>query len=259
MSSAPASYATKRWNPTTGCSPVSAGCLHCWARGFAWRHKGRFGYPEEEPFAPTIHLDRLGEPMTWKAPQVVAVSFMGDLFHTGIPFEFIRQMFGVMAETPRHTYLLLTKRPGRYAQFCRWMENDGEPTVMPWPVPNVWVGMSAETQVRIDLLAPVLLAAPAAHRWISMEPQLERVVLDPGMLGPERIAWVVQGCESGGLRRPFGMDWARGVRDACKAAFVPYYLKQTPTRFGSEVEKIDRAPALAGKRHAETPWPAVKP
>lgn len=257
MSSAPAAYATKRWNPTTGCSPISAGCLHCWARLFAWRHKGRYGYPEEEPFAPTMHLDRLQEPFSWKTPQVVAVSFMGDLFHEEIPVEFVRQVFDVMGRCPKHRFLLLTKRPAAYKAFA---EGNGEGKLL-----NVWVGVSAENQEAADERIGVLLQAPAAHRWVSCEPQLGPIDLSKwtrkmevplfGGITVPGLDWVVQGCESGAMRRPFGLDWARQMRDACHHHAVPYYLKQAPWFDGEEVERIDRAPRLDGKRHVELPWP----
>lgn len=135
---APADYATRRWNPTTGCSPVSAGCASCWARRFAKRHAGRFGYPKDAPFTPTCHPDRLDEPLRWRKPQTVAVSFMGDLFHEAIPADFILKVLSVIGHCSSewyrcyakdcdhdfcdentlhpmdpHRFLVLTKRPER--------------------------------------------------------------------------------------------------------------------------------------------------
>jgi protein gp37 len=268
MSNAPAAYATRRWNPTTGCSPISAGCANCWARRFATRHAGRFGYPKDNPFAPTCHPDRLDEPLRWRKPQVVAVSFMGDLFHEKVDnnaaygYPFIASVFGVMASRPDHTFLLLTKRPERAREIlagpdrlsrltCPYHAKDRvkHPGLMcpsdgPWPLPNVWIGPSVWDQPSADAMIPVVLDTPAAHRWVSIEPQVGPVDLTgwlrtfysgdwtaaPGTIRSgareKRIDLVVQGCESGPRRRPFNLQWARDVRDQCKAAGVAYALKQ---------------------------------
>lgn len=260
---APAAYATKRWNPTTGCSPISAGCLHCWARLFAWRHAGRFGYHKSDPFRPTHHPARLSEPLRWRTPQVVAVGFMGDLFHPDLFTQVIAAAFGVMAATPQHTYLLLTKRPVQAKRFFEELAEvarntgraidtqlqvsaevfvdlpkhavKGSYLSFPWPLPNVWLGVSAEDQATADERLRVLRRLPAAHRWLSLEPQLGAVDLSyhlnlhSGTVPSEScrsLDWVVQGCESGALRRPFGLAWARKTRDQCRAVGVPYYLKQ---------------------------------
>jgi protein gp37 len=245
MSNAPASYATRRWNPTTGCSPVAAGCANCWAARFAVRHAGRFGYPSAAPFTPTCHPDRLDEPLRWRKPQVVAVSFMGDLAHDGIDTEFIVNALGVMAGCRKHTFLVLTKRPQRLHTLlarmaCATVRGSSE---HPWPLPNVWLGISCEDQRSADERIPILLDTPAAHRWVSIEPQIGPVDLSRWLQpvagymlqrGSDcahsafatRLGWVVQGAESGLHRRPFDIAWARSVRDQCAAARVPYYLKQ---------------------------------
>lgn len=213
----PALYATKRWNPTTGCSPVSAGCAHCWARRFAQRHRGRFGYQAADPFRPTCHPDRLEEPLHWRSPQTVAVSFMGDLFHEAIDAYFIGRVLGTALVAPHHRFLVLTKRPERLRDLARGL---------PLNAPNLWLGVSVEDQQTADERIPILIATPAVYRWVSIEPQIGRVSLDPAWL--MGLDWVVQGCESGPRRRPFDIAWARNIRAECAAARVPYYLKQLP-------------------------------
>jgi protein gp37 len=276
VSNAPADYATRRWNPTTGCSHVSAGCANCWASRFATRHAGRFGYPAVAPFTPTCHPDRLDEPLRWRKPQVVAVSFMGDLFHVCIPESFVRRVVGVMADErcERHTFLLLTKRPERARAILT------SPMCSPnnWPTTglhNVYLGVSVEDQRTADERIPILLDAPAAHRWVSVEPQIGPVDLGPHLqewtdacIGDRDVVtaevtpaldWVVQGCESGPGRRPFDVAWARSVRDQCSAAGVPYYLKQihwpaqdAPGHWPSA--DVIKHPLLDGVWHEATPW-----
>lgn len=302
MSNAPADYATRRWNPTTGCSPVSAGCANCWARRFANRHRGRFGYPADEPFRPTCHPDRLDEPLRWRKPQVVAVSFMGDLFHEAIPDEFIAAVFGVMAAAERHTFLLLTKRPSRMRsvlsadheytklaeEFCA-AHNESDPVFralnrgwfVSMPLPNVWPGVSVEDQPTADERIGVLVNTPAAHRLVSLKPQIGPVEFAPWWLDPGRIdstcphclagatcqhqqrglEWIVQGCESGPGRRPFDLAWARSVRDQCEAARIPYYLKQMPDEAWTAERRgirhhprIVKHPYLDGRQHLDLPW-----
>jgi len=70
-------WAEESWNPITGCTPVSEGCAHCYARPMANRLKGRFGYPKDDPFQVTFHPGRLDEPLKWKKPRHVFVVSMG--------------------------------------------------------------------------------------------------------------------------------------------------------------------------------------
>ena len=101
------------WNPVTGCTPVSAGCEHCYAKRMATRLAGRYGYPQEQPFAVTLHPDRLTEPLRWRKPRTVFVCSMGDLFHEQVPDYYIDRVLAVMAAREQHTFLVLTKRPAR--------------------------------------------------------------------------------------------------------------------------------------------------
>lgn len=102
------------WNPTLGCSKVSEGCENCWARSVA---KTRL----KTSFAPTCYPERLKIPLSWRRPRNIAVSFMGDLFHEEIPFEFIAAVYGVMAEAQRHTFVVCTKRPELAREVLEWL------------------------------------------------------------------------------------------------------------------------------------------
>ena len=262
-------YLTRVWNPTTGCSPVSAGCDNCWARAYLRRFgcpRGGEAYPNDGPCQPRVLRYRLDEPLRWRKPQIVGVSFMGDLFHEEIPFDWIRRVFVVMARATQHRFLLLTKRPQRYAEWFRWI--DHTPGKMdarllsvcacqPWPLRNVWVGVSVEEQATADERVPVLLGAPAAHWWLSLEPQLGPVDLARFTCDARRIDWVVQGCESGPRRRPFDVEWARSVRDRLAGTTVGYYLKQMPRCCGHANESrnttVEHLPPLDGQRYANMP------
>ena len=105
------------WNPVSGCSPISAGCAHCYAERMATRLAGRAGYPVDKPFQVTLHPERLSEPLKWRKKRRVFVCSMGDLFHDDVPFEFIDRVFAVMASCGNDTFILLTKRPERMLAY----------------------------------------------------------------------------------------------------------------------------------------------
>lgn len=266
------------WNPLRGCSRVSEGCRHCYAETVAARFSGP-GLPYEGLIHPKtrgwngkIKLvpEVLDQPLRWKRPRRIFVNSMSDLFHEGVRDNFIAAVFGIMAAAPQHTFQVLTKRPERALNWFATMAhlpraklhecvkgamgyhharrpaiNDG-----PWPLPNVWLGVSVEDQAAADERIPLLLQCPAAVRWISAEPLLgpidpielfwERVPDDEMPMALEArghggiplrrrlpgIDWVVAGGESGPGARPMHPDWARSLRDQCAAAGVPFLFKQ---------------------------------
>ncbi len=208
------------WNPTTGCDRVSPGCDHCYALTLARRLKA-MGNPRYQSdgdprtsgtgFGLSLHDDLLERPKSWRAPRLVFVNSMSDLFHPSVPDDFIRRVFEVMADTPRHTYQVLTKRSRRLAELA---------PRLPWPE-NVWMGVSVETsryRFRVDDLRRV----PAVVRFLSLEP----------LLGPlpdldlDDIHWVIVGGESGPESRPVDTGWVRTIRDRCVASGVPFFFKQ---------------------------------
>jgi len=236
------------WNPTTGCDRISAGCDHCYALTLAKRLKamGAEKYQVDgDPrtsgpgFGLTLHPDALSVPYRWRTPRLVFVNSMSDLFHARVPLEFIREVFQVMADTPQHTYQVLTKRSRRLRRLAGKLD---------WP-PNVWMGVSVEDQThlyRVDDLREV----PAAVRFLSCEP----------LLGPltgldlTGIDWVIAGGESGPGHRPMEEAWVLELRDLCQAHGVPFFFKQwggrTPKAGGRLLEgrTWDQMPL----RHAAT-------
>lgn len=256
------------WNPVTGCTKVSPGCDHCYAETFAERWRGTKGHPYEHGFDLTLRPERLDQPLRWKRPRRIFVNSMSDLFHDDIPDEFIAKVFGVMAAAPQHVFQLLTKRHGRMRSllgseafreqvFISNNYDQGDVLGDGWPLPNVWLGVSVENQQWADIRIPALLETPAAVRWLSCEPLLDRLDLKahwllPTFPGP-RINWVVVGGESGLASRPMQVDWARSLRDQCHAANVPFFFKQwggrTPKANGRELDgrTWDEYPATTPK------------
>ncbi|UUV28700.1 phage Gp37/Gp68 family protein [Amycolatopsis roodepoortensis] len=222
------------WNPTTGCDRVSAGCDNCYALALAKRLKamGADKYQTDgDPrtsgpgFGVALHEGTLRQPYRWRNPRVVFVNSMSDLFHARVPLAFVRRVFEVIAETPQHTYQVLTKRSVRLRKLADQLD---------WP-PNLWMGVSVEddTQVsRIDDLRGV----PASVRFLSCEP----------LLGPlpnlnlDGIGWVITGGESGPNARELDRNWVRDIRDSCQISGVPFFHKQwggrTPKAGGRELD-----------------------
>jgi protein gp37 len=219
------------WNPTIGCTKISPGCERCYAERITRRFPGT--YPNG--FDLTLRPHALDLPLHWRRPRTVFVNSMSDLFHVDVPESFIRQVFEVMKQCPRHTFQVLTKRAERLARVAKRL---------PWPA-NVWMGVSVESPTyawRIDYLRRV----PSAVRFISAEPLLEPL---PG-LNLENIHWLIAGGESQAGARPADMRWFEDLRDQCRAAGVAFFLKQLgghPGKRGGEDAR------LGGRRWIELP------
>ena len=240
------------WNPVTGCTKVSEGCDHCYAETIAQRFAGTKAYPAG--FDVTLWPGRLDQPLRWTRPRRIFVNSMSDLFHDDVPDDFIARVFAVMALAPQHTFQVLTKRPGRMRSLLasekfRGLVHDGMQGIVAafrpkrawydsWPLPNVWLGVSVESQKWADVRIPQLLGTPAAVRFLSCEPLLGPVDLR-GALGWTMhdggtgnsvdippVDWVIVGGESGPHSRPMHPDWARSLRDQCVAVRVPFLFKQ---------------------------------
>lgn len=254
------------WNPVTGCDKVSPGCDHCYAETFAERWRGTPGHYFETGFDVQLRPDKLDLPLRWTKPRKVFVNSMSDLFHDKVPDEYIARVFAVMALAPQHTFQLLTKRHGRmrslltrcehrgahkpgidFRSAMAWAVSKANPDRLPhvpddaeirifhetpWPLPNVWLGVSAEDQKRADLRIPALLDTPAAVRFVSAEPLLGPIDLHGDPIGKDSVFWighldwVIVGGESGPGARPMHPDWARSMRDQCVDAGVPFLFKQ---------------------------------
>lgn len=231
------------WNPITGCSVVSPGCTNCYAMRLAGtrlqHHPSRAGLTRDTKAGPVwtgdVRLNEqwLDQPLHWKKPRNIFVCAHGDLFHAGVPDEWIDRVFSIMARAHWHTFQVLTKRDARMRGYMtdartplrvedltsQWRDRHGYLIGVPeWPLPNVWLGVSVEDQARADERIPKLLATPAAVRWISAEPLLGPVDLDQAWHGESALdsecwgdcAWCSKGhpplhnCQKG------KGDWERG-------------------------------------------------
>jgi len=223
-------WAEASWSPITGCSPVSEGCEHCYARRMAQRLKGRFGYPKDDPFKVTYHKDRMGKPGGWRKPRMIFVCSMGDLFHRDVDVDSMVYpwIMRMVHNTPWHTYLFLTKRPQKMKWVCEKIWNNELPH-------NAWLGVTAENQPRADERIPVLLQIPAAKHFVSIEPMLSSMDISYWLNGaPERngygewiqtyppLDWVIVGGESGPGARPIGFAPIYG--SGCTAYRICTYL-----------------------------------
>jgi protein gp37 len=200
------------WNPVSGCTKISKGCLNCYAERMSRRLAGRYGYPKDNPFQVTLHPNRLSQPSEWKGNHIIFVCSMSDLFHKNVPDGYISEILDVMKKFPRHTFQILSKRAGRMLQFSK--------KIGCWP-DNVWVGVTVESKAykkRIDLLREI----KAPIRFLSCEPLLE----DLGELDLNKINWVIVGGESGFNSRVMEQKWATHIRDQCLNKSIPYFFKQ---------------------------------
>ena len=234
------------WNPTTGCDRISPGCDNCYALTLSKRLKamGVDKYQQDgDPrtsgpgFGVAVHESTLRDPYRWSGSRLVFVNSMSDLFHAHVPMAFVRQVFEVMADTPQHTYQVLTKRGRRLRRLA---------DQLPWP-PNVWMGVSIEDG-RVLSRADELRDVPAAVRFLSCEPLLGPLT----ELDLSDIGWLIAGGESGPRHRPMNPEWARNLRDKCVRSEVPFFFKQWGGRTPKEGGRL-----LDGRTWDEMPVDAT--
>jgi protein gp37 len=170
---------------------------------------------------------------------------MSDLFHERVNNYAIADIFGVMAAAKKHTFQILTKRPERAKKWFSWHAEHPNESGEPWPLPNVWIGVSVEDQQAANERIPRLLDIPAALRFVSCEPLIGPVDLSCWI---PNIDWLIVGCESGQHRRIMHIDWAQWLEQQCRWDNTPFFLKQM------EVDgKLVKMPMLDGKVWAEMP------
>lgn len=268
------------WNVITGCSVVSPGCTNCYAMRLAGTRlrndPSREGLTVDSKAGPVwngkvrFNEKWLDQPLRWKRSRMIFVCAHGDLFHEAVTDEWLDKIFAVMALCPQHVFQVLTKRPERMRAYLA--ENDMAARIAPvgarimersdetfsylrwqaWPLPNVWLGVSAEDQQRADERIPILLDAPAAIRWVSAEPLLGPIDFTKWLHDSDcdsapctcfaprevHVDWIVAGGESGPGARPMHPDWARAIRDQCKAAGVAFNFKQWGAHFPEPIVEI---------------------
>lgn len=226
------------WNPVRGCSKISPGCKHCYAERFAERFRGVPGHPFEQGFDLRLVPEKLADPLRWKSPKMIFVNSMSDLFHTEVPQSYISKVASVMRLARWHTYQVLTKRSKRLRELLSGPLQEAAKEA------HIWWGVSVEDRKYGLPRIADLQAAPAAIRFLSIEPLLE----DLGTLQLAGISWVIVGGESGPGARPMREEWVLSIREQCRNAHIPFFFKQ----WGG-VRKKARGRTLQGRTHDEYP------
>lgn len=200
------------WNPVTGCTRISSGCLNCYAQRMAERLQAMRQERYKNGFKLALHPEALEEPYRWKKPRIIFVNSMGDLFHEKIPFDFLQDVFGVMNDNKHHTFQILTKRSQRLREFA---------PVLQWSE-NIWMGVTIENNNYVDR-ADDLRTVGSAIRFLSLEPLLGPV----SDLEFDGIDWVIVGGESGPGARAMEEKWVLDIKKKCEYEYnIPFFFKQ---------------------------------
>ncbi len=226
------------WNPVRGCVKISPGCAHCYAATFAERFRGVPGHPYEQGFDLRLVPEKLAEPLKWKRPRMIFVNSMSDLFQQGVPDEFMIAVTKVMHAAHWHTFQVLTKRSEKLRDML------AGPLKFAASDPYIWWGVSVENRRHGLPRMEHLRSAPAAMRFLSIEPLLE----DLGEINLQGIHWVIVGGESGHGARPMDKSWVINLRNQCRSARVPFFFKQ----WGG-VRKHETGRELGGRTHDARP------
>jgi len=227
------------WNPTTGCTKISAGCKFCYAEVMARRLKAMGLDKYRNGFKLAIHEDALDIPFSWSGSKIVFVNSMSDLFHKDVPLDFIKKVFKVMNETPQHTYQVLTKRADLLLQYDKELN---------WTA-NIWMGVSIEDE-KVKARVDFLRETSAKVKFLSCEP----------LIGPlkdldlSNIDWVIVGGESGRKPRPMKAEWVLDIKAQCREHKVAFFFKQWG---GTNKKKAGRL--LKGKTYDEMPKKKRRP
>ncbi len=262
------------WNPIRAisregsagwhCEHVSEGCRHCYAEGMNSRFGTAIPYARQwrETARHVLNDKVLVQPMRWRNPRLIFVGSMTDVFGEWVTDEMLDRVFTVMALLPQHTFQVLTKRPERMfaaikrigrsieileaqARKMGWTLKWMDYGLVPFPLPNVWLGVSVEDQASADARIPHLINTPSVLHFLSAEPLLGPVNLGAAS---QRLGWVICGAESGPQARPMHLDWVRSLRDQCAASEVPFFFKQAVV----DGRKVS-LPLLDGRRWNEVP------
>jgi protein gp37 len=226
------------WNPVRGCTKISPGCKHCYAETFAERFRGVPGHPYEQGFDLRLVPAKLAEPLRWASSKTIFVNSMSDLFHEGVPDSYIEQVAQVMKLANWHTFQVLTKRAERMSELLATR------LAFAARLPHIWWGTSVENKKHGVPRIAHLRRAPAAMRFLSIEPLLE----DLGEINLAGIGWVIVGGESGAGARPMDKGWVSRIKTQCERAGVPFFFKQ----WGG-VRKSEAGRLLDGRTYDEMP------
>jgi protein gp37 len=204
------------WNPVRGCTKISPGCKFCYAERFAERFRGVPGHPFEQGFDLRLVPEKLADPLRWRTPKMIFVNSMSDLFHEGIPDEYIETVARVMVQANWHTFQVLTKRSIRMRDLLRSkLKFAAQPR-------NIWWGVSVEDKEYGVPRIAHLRQSDATVKFLSIEPLLENI----GTVNLDGIDWMIVGGESGPGARPIDARWVRSLRKQCHDSGVKFFFKQ---------------------------------
>jgi len=199
------------WNPVTGCSKISAGCLHCYAETMSRRLQAMGQENYSNGFKLTLQPQMLELPLRWRKPRTIFVNSMSDLFHKNVPTSYIQEVFSIMRRAHWHRFQILTKRSDRLLQLSNELD---------WTA-NIWMGVSVENEQMLFRVEN-LRQTGAAVKFLSLEPLLGPL----GRLKLDGIDWVIVGGESGPGARPMNPKWVSQILRVCQKAKVPFFFKQ---------------------------------
>jgi protein gp37 len=226
------------WNPVRGCTKISPGCKHCYAKTFAERFRGVPGHPYEQGFDLRLVPEKLEEPLHWKRPRRVFVNSMSDLFHPEVPDNYIISVARIMMKADWHTFQVLTKRSERMSVLLNTKLSFAAQAA------HIWWGVSVDDLKHGVPRIANLQSANARVRFLSVEPLLENI----GVLDLRGIHWVIVGGESGPGARPMEKDWVTSILRQCRKWRVPFFFKQ----WGG-VQKSKNGRLLDGRTYDQLP------
>ena len=232
------------WNPMRGCTKISPGCKFCYAERFAERFRGVPGHPFEQGFDLRLVPEKLADPLRWRAPKMIFVNSMSDLFHEQVPDHYIESIAQVMVKANWHTYQVLTKRSQRMRDLLR------SKLKFAAGAEHIWWGVSVEDKRYGVPRIKDLRQSGARVRFLSIEPLLE----DLGPMNIDGIDWVIVGGESGPGARPMNANWVRSLRRQCRAEGARFFFKQ----WGG-VRKHETGRLLDGRTYDEFPNRSSEP
>jgi len=233
-------WAEYSWNPVTGCygpygtEQAPRRCSYCYAFKLAKRLKGRFGYPEDDPFRPVLHVDRLDEPKRKRKPARIFVCSMGELLGPWIPQAWIEAVIDAMFVAPQHTYVLLTKQPRSISRLHRALVSNLK----------FWLGVSVESVDVIRLGRFMTFCIEANKLRPDFGPNIRLVASFEPLLGPVPIAlppildWVIIGAQTNPKRLP-KRKWVQALIEAARAAGIPIFLKDN-LEWPEEIKEFPR-------------------
>jgi len=236
----PDGSAGETWNPVTGCTPISSGCTHCYAKRLAeGRLRGRFGYDANEPFKVTVHNDKWLQPFEWKKPKSVFVCSMGDLFHQDVPDWVINKIMVDCANWAYHghVFFFLTKRPERMVQFFSELV----------PHPNIYLGVTVENELLMPRIDTLLHLSVKWKKFVSVEPMLGPVPIPMDVIG--KLDWVICGGEKGKKARECNAFWMMDLLSRCVAQRANYFFKQPGDNFKGSIDDL-----IYLAKHRAMPW-----